>query len=426
MAEIRPFKALFYNQEKIKDYSRVVCPPYDIISPQEQEYYHNLHPYNLIHILLGKDVPGEDKYLRAGNFFRDWQKDEVLIRDKQPAIYFYSQQYSVKGETKTRLGFISLLDLSGQGSSVYRHEHTRLAPKEDRLKLLREVGANLSPIFAVFLDHKRVIQRVYKKAVQGKAPFIELTDEEKTLHKLWRLDSPELLSEVRECMLAENIFIADGHHRYEVSCAFREEMRQRLGKAVTGEEGFNYTLVYFTNTDFRGLSILPVHRLLKLEQGFDTEAFRLKLKENFDTEEVKDKTRFLFLLQKCGRSEHVLGVYINKRYWLLRLKNVRILDRLISGSKAYRSLDVSILNQLILKNIFGLDLESRENIKFSPSADELISELDKGGPGVLFLLNPVKIQEVISVALNGERMPPKSTYFYPKVLSGLAINILDD
>jgi len=422
MAKIEPFRAVIYNKETIKDIACVVCPPYDVISAEAKEYYQSNSPYNLIHILLGNDIPGEDKYRRAGNYFKDWLKNKILIQDDRPAIYFYSQQYNLKGEKRTRLGFISLLRLEVENSSVFGHEHTRLAPKEDRLSLLKQVKANLSPIFVVFMDNKRIIQRIYQRYIRDKVPFIDMENDDNTVHKLWRLDSPDVLRSIQESILDENIFIADGHHRYEVASSYRDQMQQRLGK-ITGEEGFNYIMAYFTNTDSRGLSILPVHRLLKLNSPIDTQKLLAGISDYFDVEEIKDKMRFFFLMEKGGRTEHVLGMYKDKRYWLLRLKNIKILDKIINDKpKVYRSLDVAILNHIVLRNVLGYEIEDNESLEFSPFADGFINEVDNNPAYIAFLLNPVKIQQIISVALNGERMPPKSTYFYPKVLSGLVIN----
>jgi uncharacterized protein (DUF1015 family) len=420
MACVKGFKAVIYNQEKIKDLAAVVCPPYDVISPEKQESYHQSSPYNFIYILLGKDVLGEDKYQRAGNYFRDWLKADILKQDPRPAIYFYSQDYRVRGEKRTRLGFISLLRLEDNDSVVFKHEHTRTAPKEDRLKLIRQVHANLSPIFSVFLDKKRVISRIFSKLIKDDAAFVNVTDDEGTVHKLWRIADPELLKTIEDTMRQEDIFIADGHHRYEVACSYRDEMRSRSLKS-TGEEDYNYILSYFTNTDPHGLYIYPIHRFVKLEKTLALERFIEALKEYFDVEEVKDRAKFFFLLEKSGRSEHVIGMYKDKRYWLLRLKNVKILDReLIDKPLAYRTLDVSILNHLVFKKILGL--ENNDTLTFSPNAEEFIEKTDRDPMSVSFFLNPVKMQQIIDVALKGERMPAKSTYFYPKVLSGLVIN----
>ncbi|PIQ87891.1 MAG: hypothetical protein COV73_01745 [Candidatus Omnitrophica bacterium CG11_big_fil_rev_8_21_14_0_20_43_6] len=427
MNKTKAFKAVVYNPEIVGDFKQVVCPPYDVISTKAQDMLHERSLHNFIHILLAKDSSQEDKYRRAGTIFRNWLKEGVLIQDEQPAVYFYSQQYIVRGEKKTRLGFISLLRLGDENdSAVFGHEHTHNAAKVDRFKLMKQVKANLSPIFIIFLDKKRIIQRIFQKYIPLQEPFIEVTDDEKTVHKLWRLDDSSLLKIIESSMNSENMFIADGHHRYEVACAYRDLMRTKLGPEFTGEEDFNYCLAYFTNTDYRGLSILPIHRLLKLDKRLDLDDFMAKAKEYFDIDQIKDQTRFFFLLEKAGCAEQLLGFYKEKQYFLLRLKNVKMLDKLIADKpKEYRFLDVAILNYLVLKNILKLDLDHLPNIKYSPDPFELMEEADANPLKVGFFLNPVKIQQIINIAMSGNKMPPKSTYFYPKVLSGLVMNKLD-
>ena len=241
MSKTKAFKAVVYNPETVQDFKHVVCPPYDVISSQAQDILHERSLYNFIHILLAKDSPQDDKYRRAGTIFRSWLKDRVLIQDEQPAIYFYSQQYVIRGEKKTRLGFISLLRLGDEkGCAVFGHENTHSAPKLDRFKLVKQVKANLSPIFIIFLDKKRIIQRIFQRHIPAQQPFIEVIDDEKTVHKIWRLNDPDMLKIIESSMNNENMFIADGHHRYEVSCAYRDLMREKLGAQFTGEEDFNF------------------------------------------------------------------------------------------------------------------------------------------------------------------------------------------
>ncbi|MCX5697897.1 MAG: DUF1015 domain-containing protein [Candidatus Omnitrophica bacterium] len=420
MSLIKPFQAVVYNQQKFKGISRLACPPYDVISPERQDYYYGLDPYNFIHLLLPRESPGEDKYIKAGERFREWLKEGILLKDVSPAVYFYSHQYTLKGEKRIRLGFVALLELDKGDGSVLGHEHTRLEAKEDRLKLIRQAGANLSPIFVVFPDKKRIVQKLYRQVISQK-PFIDIVDDEKSIHKLWRIDDPAILSEIESKMSQEKIFIADGHHRYEVACSFRQELRQKFPHLES--PSFNYILAYFTNTDSRGLSILAIHRLVKLPAVIECEKFSGSLRDYFDLEEVKDRGRFLFLMEKSGRSEHVLGVYVNRKFLLLRLKNVRILDKLIADKpREYRSLDVSILNRIILKKILDLNLDDKARITFNPSMDELIRQVDTDPSYVAFFLNPVKISQMMDVALGGNKMPPKSTYFYPKVASGLLVH----
>ena len=424
MSKTKAFKAVFYNPQKIGGFQQVVCPPYDVISPQEQDKFLERSKYNFIHILLTKDSPQQNKYLKAGEIFRSWLKEDILIQDTCPAVYFYSQQYVVRGEKKTRLGFISLLRLGDEnGSAVFGHENTHTAAKLDRFELVKQVKANLSPIFIIFLDKKRIIQRIFQKQIPAAKTFIEVVDDEKTVHKLWRLSDPDILKSIESSMDKENMFIADGHHRYEVSCAYRDLMREKLGAQFTGEEDFNFCLAYFTNTDYRGLSILPIHRLLKLDTRLDLNDFMAMAKEYFDIDQLKDRTRFFFLMEKAGCTEHLLGLYKDKKYYLLRLKNVKMLDKLIADKpKEYRVLDVAILNYLVFKNILKLDLDDLKGIKYSPDPYELMDDVDSDPLNIAFFLNPVKIQQIINIAMSGNKMPPKSTYFYPKVLSGLVVN----
>jgi uncharacterized protein (DUF1015 family) len=422
MAKISPFQAVIYNQNEVKDLSKVVCPPYDIISQQRQQYFHELSPYNLIHMELSQEIPGEDKYEQAGNFFRELLQKEILVVDPKPAVYFYRQEYSIKGEKRSRVGFLALLKLDEQKSSVFGHEHTHLEAKEDRFKLIRQVKANLSPIFVIFEDKRKVVAQSLLSNIRNREPFINIVDDEKTIHKLWRIDEPELLKKVQEKMEAENIFIADGHHRYEVACAWRDEMKKKFPSA-SGQEGFNYVLAYFTNIDPLGLTVLPIHRLVKLDNRPDMTALNAKLNEYFSVEEIKDQTRFFFLLAKAGVAEHVIGMHNSKRYWMLRLRNVRVLDKLMNDKPAeYRNLDVSILNATVLERILNLDLNDKKSLTFSANTEELLLACRNDFTQVAFFLNSTKIDQITSLALKGEKMPPKSTYFYPKVISGLVIN----
>jgi len=425
MTKIKAFKAVVYNQKKIKSISKVVCPPYDVISPLQQKAYHNSDPHNFLHILLAKDIKGSNKYKRAAKIFKQWQSEKVLIREDKPAVYFYSQEYKVDGKKKTRYGFLALLRLGEKKSDVYAHENTRKAAKEDRFSLIKEVKANLSPIFIIFPDKKRIINQLSKKCPKSLKPFISVTDKETTNHKLWRLDSPELLTSIVDKMNKEDFFIADGHHRYEVACNYRDLMRQKLGSQIK-DDRFNYLLAYFTNTDPEGLSIFPIHRLIKLSKSFELNLFLRDLNKYFKVIPVNGKKKLFTMLNKAGKGEHLFGMYYNKRYWLLALKDLKVLDRIISDKPVeYRRLDVSILHYLVISDILGFGLEDKESIVFSPHENDLIKKADGENEAVAFFLNPVKMEQIMSLSLKGEKMPPKSTYFYPKVLSGLVINKLE-
>ena len=419
MAKIKPFSAFLYNQELIPDLSKVVCPPYDIIGSKAQEYYHAQSPYNIVHLILGKDIAGGNKYIRARQYLKQWMKDKIFIRDVKPAIYFYLQQYNIKGEKKTRLGFIALLSLDEKGSFIFPHEHTRIEPKEDRLKLLKAVKANLSPIFVLFRDEKRIIRRIYEEYILAKPPFIEILDDEKTLHRLWRIEDPKYLNMIQNQIDDQSIFIADGHHPYEVALLYRDQMSKRFNDSSSDSD---YIMAYFTNVESKGLLILPIHRFVK-EVALEPLELQNRLKEYFDVEEIKDMVKFFFLMEKSGLRQPTLGLYKDKRFFLLRLRNIKVLDKIITDKpKEYRQLDVSILNYIILKKLLDKDPEDKEKVIFSPDTEALIQKVNNEKDTIAFFLNAVKVEQALAVAFKGERLPPKTTYFYPKVLSGLVIN----
>ncbi|MFA5089724.1 MAG: DUF1015 domain-containing protein [Candidatus Omnitrophota bacterium] len=425
MTEIAPFQAVLYNQERIKDLSSVACPPYDVISSLQQKYYYELDPYNLIHILLGKDISGEDKYQRADRTFKDWLKEKVLIQDQKPAVYFYFQEYRIRGEKKARMGFIGRLFLEEKKASIFTHEHTRLEPKEDRLKLLRAVRANLSPIFVIFPDKRRTINMLYKH-VSANQPFINIEDKEGITHKLWRITDVAVLSKLKGDMRQASIFIADGHHRYEVARAFREEIRKEAGD-LAHDASANYILTYFTSAESQGLTILPIHRLVTLNNGPEITSVISSLKDYFEVEEIKDKARLFFLMEKAGSNEHVFGLYHGGQYWFLRFRNKGKSEKLFkSQPDCLRLLDVSLLNNLVFYKILQLDIQDERLITYSNNPDELIRQAQADTLKLAFFLNPVKVAQITSVALAGERMPAKSSYFYPKVLSGLVVNKHED
>lgn len=418
MTQIKAFSALIYNQEKVKNLDKVFCPPYDIISPAQQEYYYQTHPYNFIRLILAKENPvdnsTDNKYSRAQKTFGDWQKQEILVKDRQDCLYFYLQEYLWRGEKKRRMGFIGLMRLEEEAqSNIFPHERTHLAPKEDRLELLKQVQANLSPIFVLFSDKEKNIAIAFAEKLKGEKPFIDFVDKDKTSHRLWRVADKKLINKITQDIRDKPIFIADGHHRYEVAMEFRRKMIGEKG-TTTGKEDFNYIMTYFTNLDSRDLLILPTHRIIKKfsrQLDFLEDAFRI--------EKVKSQEQLLVLLAKAGMNEHAFGLYQKDKINLLRLKSEVLIDKIIKeGSADFRRLDVTILKYFILDRLNILS----EDLCFTNSVEEAMDLVNKGKAEASFLLNPVKIRQLREIALAGERMPPKTTYFYPKVLSGLVVN----
>ena len=417
MIDIKPFRAVQFNSGKVSDLARVVCPPYDVISPQQQNNYYNQSEFNFIRVLLSKDKPGdnetENRYTRARDTFADWLGRDVLVQNEKPAIYYYLQDYKVLGEKHSRLGFISLMKIQEDKSGkIYPHENTHARAKEDRLKLWQMLSSNLSPIFVCYSDRQKKAAHIFARDVSPREPVMDVTDTEGVRHRLWALEDPESIREIAESLRHQQLFIADGHHRYEVARELRRRMNPKGQKSKNGR-AFNYLMTYFTNMDSRDLKIFPIHRVIRKiprDIGF--------LKDSFRIDRLKTKEELSILLAKAGKNEHAFGLYQKNDVLLLRLKNRLLIDKVIKGgSPAFRHLDATILKHFVLDPM-GIVSEDIIYIKDLQEASVLVDE-DKAQAA--FIMNPVRIQQLREIALNGERMPPKTTYFYPKVLSGLTI-----
>ncbi len=417
MSKIKPFRAVTYNLKKIKDLSKVVCPPYDVISEEDAVVFRNMSPYNFIHILLGKDKKGDDKdnnkYIRAKNTFFQWMEKGVLTQDERAGIYFYKQEYTFLGQRRKRMGFISLMQLQDEeDSKVFPHENTHTAAVEDRLKLWQSLNANLSCIFVCYSDKQKKIEKIFTRDVATNPPLFDIIDSENIRHVLWRLDDEALIDEMNNTIVDQHLFIADGHHRYKVAMAYRQ-MKISRRKTFTGEEPFNYVMTYFTNIDSKDLQIFPIHRVIKrLPDRLDF------LDEVFRIDKIKSKNDLVIMLARAGRNEHAFGLYSREGIKLLRLKNKMLINEHVKeGSPDYKSLDATILKCFVLDRI-GI---ASDDIIYTEDIDEAAAMVDNGEADVCFIMNPVKISQLKAIALNGEKMPPKTTYFYPKVLSGLTI-----
>ena len=421
MTRIKPFKAIHYNTHKVGNPSLVMCPPYDVISPAEQSDLHNLSPNNFVWVELPRERPSDDKddnrYTRAKKVFESWLEKNVLIEDEKPAIYFYKQEYSVMGVKHSRLGFISLLKLENEGeSTIHPHENTHAHAVEDRFTLWSTLKANLSSIFVCFSDKQKKVENIFLKHMTTAKPILDVTDPDKVRHVVWRLEDPKLIKEITDSLESQNLFIADGHHRYKVATEIRKEKLSKRNK-VTGEEPFNYVMTYFINMDSRDLQIFPIHRVIKkLPKSLDF------LEDNFRIDKVKSKEDLLILLAKAGVNEHAFGLYTRDGIRLLRLKNKLLIDQEIKdGSTAFKHLDATILKHFVLDR---LGIRS-EDIVYTKDLTQATAMVDENQAQASFILNPVRIQQLKEIALNGERMPPKTTYFYPKVLSGLTVHRFD-
>ena len=285
MAEVAPFRGLRYNLKKIPNLAEVVIPPYDVISAQEQEIFHQISPYNMIHLELGKSEPGDGEeqnaHSRAGSYLREWRQEQVLIRDEQPSIYYYELDYSLHGRMKqTRYGFICILRLEDfESGTVKPHEKTFQKIKDERLGLMLACHANLSPVFSLYSDPIEVVDRSLR-AGREPEPIAVFTDNQSMEHRMWKVSDLEVLQHVRSLLRDKEIFIADGHHRYETAINFRNLQRKRFPNGGP-RPSFEYIMMYLSNMSQEGLTILPTHRLLRHMDAWDPKSFAARGREFF-------------------------------------------------------------------------------------------------------------------------------------------------
>lgn len=433
MIRIAPFRGVLYSQKKVRDLAKVIAPPYDVISPAEQERLYKKSPFNFVRLDLSQE-PGS--YDAVAQTFNEWQAQGIFERDEQPAIYFLSQRFKLKsGEGKLRQGFIAVIELQElETGDIRPHEKTHDAPKEDRLKLMLACQAQMSPIFALYAQPKQTINRILALAVEGVAPAIEVEQDNGDICNMWRITDAEVIQKVQREMQDQKLLIADGHHRYEATVNYRDHMRRERGQ-WSGQESFNYIMAYCANIDDENVAILPTHRLVR---GYAHKSF-LELEEalqaNFYIEQhpktPEGKTSFLKALKTAAKKHRVIGASFKRdpRYLILRLKNKRIMQRLAKDLSApLRELDVTTLHLLILEHILGMPPELQESgdtIRYAQDEESVLQTLEKEDCQAAFILNATKAEEIQAIVAGGDKMPQKSTYFYPKLPSGLVVNKID-
>jgi len=433
MLRIAPFRGVLYNQKKIRDFAKVIAPPYDVISKAEQERLYKKSPYNFVRLDLSQE---SESYDAVAQTFNEWQAQGIFERDEQPAIYFLSQRFKLKGgEERVREGFIALVQLQELGTGDIRpHEKTHDAPKEDRLKLMLACQAQLSPIFALYAQPRQTINRILSVAVEGMAPAAEFEQDNGDQCRLWRITEAEVIGKIQREMQDQQLLIADGHHRYEATLSYRDHMRQERGQ-WNGQEAFNYILTYCANINDENLVILPTHRLVR---GYPHKPF-LELEEALQTyfyveqhpKTPEGKISFLKALKTAAKKHRVMGASFKRdpRYLILRLKNKRIMQRLAKDLSApLRELDVTTLHLLILEHILGMPPELQESgdtIQYLQDEESVLQGVEKEDFQAAFILTATKTDEIQSIVAGGEKMPQKSTYFYPKLPSGLVVNKID-
>lgn len=428
MAKILPFRGILYNKKKIKTLELLMAPPYDVISPRMRDELYEMHTYNIVRVILGRESPEDNekknKYTRAAEFLNKWLKEGILKRDRSASIYIYEQKYIYKGKWKRRIGFISLMRIENPTSSlVLPHEYTFLKPKEDRLNLIRNTKANTCPIFCIFQDENKRVTKIISMYARKRPPIVDIHFEG-VVHKFWRMKDSGIINKIKKELEKKQVFIADGHHRYEVALAFRNEMRRRLGRLRARR--FDNVMVYFSNLTDENLTILSTYRVIKNLGVAKWSRLEKKLGAYFDITRVKDKAE-MFEELEGAKTGYTFGVYFkNRQFYILRLRNESALDDIIKldKSRQWKRLNLTVLHFLILGHILQIDKASSsdENIVYTRDENYAINLVNRGECDVAFFQRPTKVIEVENVAKNGDRMPHKSTYFYPKLLTGLVMN----
>ena len=422
MSTIKPFCSVLYNKEKVGDPQRVMAPPYDVISEELQAQLQARSPYNFTHIDLIKDVPEDNdqktKYDRASDIFQKWLQDEVMVQDSEPAIYVYRQEYTIMGQKHNRLGFVAAMALEDEGDSRVRpHEKTHDHHASDRLELTKALDANLSPIFVCYSDTHRKVEKIYTQQLSGQEPLFDVTGTDGVRNKVWRVTDKAEIEDINRSLTGQQLFIADGHHRYRVAQEYRQLCKEKAGENYDPDAAYNYVMTYFTNLDSRDLQIFPMHRIVpKISKSLDF------LEDIFRIDRISSKEELPILLAKAGLNEHAFALYTKEGMKLLRLKNkLMIEERIKEGSVDFKHLDATILKNFVFDQ---LGIEPKDII-YTKDQEECFQMVDEGKADASFIMNAVRIQQLKAIALNGERMPQKTTYFFPKVMSGLTVYKMD-
>lgn len=410
MARIVPFKGILYNTERI-NVEDVLAPPYDIITPEFREELYNKSPYNVVRIDFGKDLPDdnslENKYTRAKKYLNEWLKENILIQSHEPSFYAYSIEFVHNGIKKSIIGFLGLVRLEELGKgSIYPHECTYSKPKQDRLNLLRECRANTSPIFSLYKSKDMKTHKLLLNISRTKKPYIAAKDTDGAIHSLWQIKDKDEIETIMVELEDKPIIIADGHHRYETAFEFHKEMRGLLPDAE--ELPSDYVLMFLVNMYDEGITILPTHRLIKelpnnIESLFSDYFEIQQVKEDFNVERLLSNRKGYF------------GFFENNDdvWYLLKYKG----GDLQEVHKDIRDIDVVVLHELILKKLLHTI-----DIGYEMDINNAFRKVRSGEYNACFFLNPTTVEDVEKAALSLTRMPPKSTYFYPKLLTGLVIN----
>ena len=422
MATIKPFRGIRYNQMKV-NISSVVAPPYDVISPEQQNGFYDKDPFNVIRLILGRE---EDRYAAAAATYDEWQKKDVLLRDLTPSIYPLVQTFkTTEGKEVQRKGFIALCRLEEfEKKIVLPHEKTLSKAKEDRFKLFKATSSNFSQVFSLYSDAGKEIDK-YLDAVHSTFPVIDVQFEE-VRNQLWQVLDISVIEHIAALMEPKQVLIADGHHRYETGLAYRDLMRSQ-NPNHTGNELYNYIMMFFTNLDDEGLVIFPTHRVVHSLPNYDGNALMATLQQHFNVQVYPTPQMMMDTLKQFPKFAYGFVSKHSAKFFVASLKDESSLNTLVEDNlpAEVKNLDVVLLHNYILRNVLGISQEAQEkklNIHYIQNVQHCVDEVSSGASQIAFFVNPTRIEQVRDVTKSSNTMPQKSTFFYPKLISGLVFN----
>ncbi len=429
MATIRPFKGVRYNPEKIDDLSTVISQPYDRVRHGLQDKYYDQSEHTIVRIIKGKEQPGDDEtnnvYSRARDYYQSWLQEGVLMREQSPAFYVLHQTVTLPdGSTRTRKGLVAALELSRFDEGiVLPHERTHSGPKVDRLNLMQATETNFGHIFMLYPGSG--IDELLDAAIKGQAGF-EMRElfEHDVVQQFWPVTDPQTIQAVVEQMAPRrNLIVADGHHRYETAINYRDEMREKYPNAPANA-GFNYRMVTLVSMEDPGLVILPTHRQIYAYDKMNGQDALEQAKEYFEVTPVADRAALEAALAQAEHTHPRFGFY-DGSYSVLKLQDPAMLEKLLPDrSSDWRLLDVSVLHEIFIERVLGLDkaiVERKENIEYLRDPQMGYDAVDQGKANFLLVMNPTRMEQVRDCTTAGEKMPQKSTDFFPKVIGGLVM-----
>ena len=426
MAVIKAFKGMRYSKDA-GEISQLCCPPYDIISDAQRQEFIEQNPNNIIRLELPK---GDEPYKSASEILKMWQDKGVLVKEDKPAIYIYEEEFTAYGERKSIKGIIARVKVEEFSKGVILpHEFTLSKAKEDRFNLMKATNCNFSQIYALYMDETHTTLNTIDDNSTDKA-VLEFTDNDNVTHRLWIVTDEAVIAKLVDDFADRKLYIADGHHRYETALNYRNYCREN-GISKEGDAQ-DYQMIYLVDMEHPGLVVFPTHRLVRDLESFDKENILAQCKEYFEVEEksnVENMEKDLDVLYQQGKK--AFGFFCGGDSWVqLTLKSFDAVKELLPDlSKASQELDVTVLHTLILEKIFGIDKENMANqinLTYTKYFSEAIDGVNDKAFQCAFILNPTRVTEIRDVALEGEKMPQKSTYFYPKMITGMVMNELTD